>query len=119
MSTAQNLAEADAVTDQKAMRLFRADAEVRRAGGRLFRLTDGVWTDLGHRDSVRVITIAPFGSAYFALTRALPELAAPLAVGDSTLVAGGRVSIKVATAGRQSLTDAELRQLITDFRSAP
>ncbi len=119
MSSAQNLAEADAVADQKAMRLFGTDAEVRRAGGRLFRLMDGVWTDLGHRDTVRVVTIAPFSSAYFSLTRALPELAAPLSVGESTLVAGGRVSIKVATGGRQSLKDDELRQMITDFRSTP
>src|SRR5882762_9348855 len=34
-----------------------------RVGGRLFIIRDGTWTDLGHGDSLRVVTIAPYSDA--------------------------------------------------------
>ncbi len=33
-----------------------------RVGGRLFIMRDGTWTDLGHGDSLRVVTIALYGA---------------------------------------------------------
>ncbi|HYT04323.1 MAG TPA: VIT domain-containing protein, partial [Gemmatimonadales bacterium] len=43
-----------------------------RVGARLFVLRDSVWTDTRHGDSLRVVRVAPFSDAYFALLRALP-----------------------------------------------
>jgi len=37
-------------------------------------MRDGTWTDLGHGDSLRLVTIAPYSDAYFALLKALPDL---------------------------------------------
>src|SRR2546427_5579725 len=45
-----------------------------RVGGRLFIMRDSTWTDLGHGDSLRVVTIAPYSDAYFALLKAVPDL---------------------------------------------
>src|SRR2546430_12080549 len=45
-----------------------------RIGGRLFVWRDSVWTDIAHSDSLRVVNVAAYSDAYFALLRALPEL---------------------------------------------
>lgn len=113
MAKATNLAEADALAER---RLAGGSAEVRRAGGRLFRRQGDVWTDVAHADSLRVVTVAPFSAAYFAVTRALPELREALAVADQALVAGRRASLAVGPAGRTTLTEAELRAFVRDFR---
>ncbi|MGE5745379.1 MAG: VIT domain-containing protein [Gemmatimonadota bacterium] len=88
----------------------------RRAGGRLFILRDSVWTDLGHGDSLPVISVAPFSDAYFALLRAVPELR-PAALLGQVLVAGRRVSIKIAAGGKEAWRAGELEALVRDFRS--
>jgi len=88
----------------------------RRAGGRLFILRDSVWTDLGHGDSLPVISVAPFSDAYFALLRAVPELR-PAAVLGQVLVAGRRVSIKIAAGGKEAWRAGEMEALVRDFRS--
>lgn len=116
MRDASSLAEADAVADEKLATLWRNDRELRRVGGRIFRETAGVWTDVAHGDSLRVMSIAPFSAAYFAVTRALPELSQSLSVGESVVIAGRKASVKIAAGGRQSLTDLELRSLVRDFR---
>jgi len=115
MREARSLAEADAVADEKLASLAN-DQEVRRAGGRIFRQTAGVWTDVGHGDSLRVLSIAPFSAAYFAVVRALPEVGQSLAVGESVVIAGQRASIRIASDGLQSLGTLELRNLVRDFR---
>lgn len=116
MREARSLAEADAVAEDKLADLSRNDVEVRRAGGRIFRQKAGVWTDVAHGDSLRVLDIAPFSSAYFAVVRALPELSPSLGVGESLVIAGQRASVRIAAGGRQSLSDQELRSLVRDFR---
>jgi Ca-activated chloride channel family protein len=88
----------------------------RRAGGRLFILRDSVWTDLGHGDSLPVISVAPFSDAYFALLRAVPELR-PAAILGQVLVAGRRVSVKIAAGGKEAWRAGELDALVRDFRS--
>lgn len=113
MAKATNLAEADALAER---RLAGGSAEVRRAGGRLFRRQGDVWTDVAHADSLRVVTVAPFSAAYFAVTRALPELREALAVADQALVAGRRASLAVGPTGRTTLAEAELRAFVRDFR---
>lgn len=116
MRDARTLAEADAVAEDKLASLSRNDREVRRAGGRIFRQVAGVWTDVAHGDSLRVLTIAPFSAGYFAVVQALPELSQSLGVGESVLIAGQRASIRIGAGGRQSLSDVELRSLVRDFR---
>ncbi|MBK8002904.1 MAG: VWA domain-containing protein [Gemmatimonadetes bacterium] len=113
MAKATNLAEADALAER---RLAGESAEVRRAGGRLFRRQGDVWTDVAHADSLRVVTVAPFSAAYFAVTRALPELREALAIADQALVAGRRASLAVGPTGRTTLAEAELRAFVRDFR---
>ncbi|HVO35960.1 MAG TPA: VWA domain-containing protein, partial [Gemmatimonadales bacterium] len=89
---------------------------VRRAGGRLFVRTDGGWTDVAHRDSLKVVAVAPYSDAYFALARALPEIAPCLGVGDDLLVAGRRVSIRFTSSGRTLWGPGELERAVRDFR---
>jgi Ca-activated chloride channel homolog len=88
----------------------------RRVGGRLFVWRDSVWTDIAHGDSLRVVTVAPFSDAYFALLRALPELAKPATLEPAVLVTGRRVSIKIEAGGKSDWAADELRRLVREFR---
>jgi Ca-activated chloride channel homolog len=88
-----------------------------RVGGRMFTWRDSTWTDIAHGDSLRVVTIAPFSDAYFALLRALPELRGPATLEPAVLVAGRQVSLKIAAGGKTTWTDGELAALVRDFRS--
>lgn len=90
-------------------------SEIRRAGGRLLALRDGVWTDLARRDSVTTKTIAPFSAAYFALVRARPALKPALAVGTPILLAGRSVSLKVAEGGAAEWAPGELARFLQEF----
>jgi Ca-activated chloride channel family protein len=114
LSQATTLAEAEAAAEDKLEALGSRD--LRRVGGRVFAEVGGVWTDVNHGDSLRVTTVAPFSKAYFAIVRALPELGPSLKVGDTLLVAGRRVSLKIAAGGRESLSDAEVREFVKAFR---
>src|SRR5467141_1450753 len=88
-----------------------------RIGGRLFILRDSTWTDLGHGDSLRVVSIAPYSDAYFALLKALPDLREAAALEPAVLVAGRRASIKIETGGKTRWLPGELERLVRDFRS--
>ncbi len=87
-----------------------------RAGGRLYILRDGVWTDLAALDSLRTITVAPFSDAYFALLRSLPELTPAVGLTPAVVVAGRRVNIKIAAGGTESWNGGELERIVVDFR---
>src|SRR2546422_9327480 len=78
----------------------------------LFR---SVWTDTRHGDSLRVVRVAPFSDAYFALLRALPELVKPAALAPAVLVAGRRVSIKIESGGKTAWADGDLERLVGGF----
>ena len=93
----------------------RTAKDVTRAGGRIFTERDGVWTDVAHQDSMRVTTIAPFSPAYFALVRARPSLRPALAVGTPVLIAGRRVSLKVADGGLSEWTAGALQRFLQEF----
>jgi hypothetical protein len=87
-----------------------------RVGGRLFIMRDSTWTDLGHGDSLRVVSIAPYSEAYFAVLKALPDLREVAALEPGVLVAGKRVSIKIGTGGKTTLNPGELERLVREFR---
>ncbi len=122
MTGASNLAAADHVAKMRMTEIAVAGVAgpsaraVRRAGGRLFVQTDSGWTDAAHRDSLKVVAVAPYSDAYFALVRALPEIAPCLGVGEDVLVAGRRASIRFTAAGRASWQAGELDGLVRAFR---
>ena len=87
-----------------------------RVGGRLFIMRDGTWTDLGHGDSLRVVTIAPYSDAYFALLKALPDLQDVATLEPAVLVAGRRASIKIGAGGKTQWNPGELERLVRAFR---
>jgi Ca-activated chloride channel family protein len=118
LSTAQTVAEAEAAIEGKMADLAGGRSDLRRVGGRMFSQIGGVWTDVNHRDSLRIVTVAPFSKAYFAVARALPEIGASLKVGESVVVAGRKASLKVASGGQETLSDAELRDFVRAFRGA-
>ncbi len=89
---------------------------VRRVGGRLFVQSDGVWTDASQRDSLKVVEVAPFSDAYFALVRALPEIAPCLGVGEQVIVAGRRASVKITATGLVAWEPGRLEALVRAFR---
>jgi Ca-activated chloride channel family protein len=84
--------------------------------GRLFVLKEGVWTDLMHGDSLRVVSVAPYSSAYFALLERAPELKPYVARFEHVLVAGRRVSIRIAEGGSATMSAADLARLVEQFR---
>jgi Ca-activated chloride channel family protein len=86
-----------------------------RVGGRLFIMRDSTWTDLNHGDSLRVVSIAPYSEAYFALLKALPDLR-EVATLDLVLVAGRRASIKIEVGGKTQWNPGELERLVREFR---
>jgi hypothetical protein len=87
-----------------------------RVGGRLFIMRDSTWTDLGHGDSLHVVSIAPYSEAYFALLRALPDLREAAALEPAVLVAGRRASIKIGEGGKTRWNPGELERLVREFR---
>ena len=91
-------------------------SRTQRVGGRVFAWRDGVWTEIAHGDSVRVVSVAAFSDAYFALLRALPELVQPATLEPAVLVAGRRVSVKIEAGGTTEWASGELAKLVSDFR---
>ncbi|PYP40465.1 MAG: hypothetical protein DMD48_03615 [Gemmatimonadetes bacterium] len=116
----RSMAEAVVVVDSASFdELRRAHSGInptQRVGGRLFIMRDGTWTDLGHGDSLRVVTIAPYSDAYFALLKALPDLRDAATLEPAVLVAGRRASIKIGEGGKTSWLPGELERLVREFR---
>jgi len=104
-SAADSLSRGRAATENK----------TRRAAGRVFVWRDSTWTDIAHGDSLRVVNVAAFSDAYFALLRALPELMQAATLEPAVLVAGRRVSIKIGASGKTTWTDGELERLVREF----
>jgi Ca-activated chloride channel family protein len=89
--------------------------QAQHVAGRLFVDRSGVWTDLRHADSLRVVTIAPFSAAYFEVLRQLPELTPIVQRFDRVLVAGHAVSIRFETGGKAAVS--EIAGVVARFRS--
>lgn len=115
LSQAASLAEADVAAETK-FEALRSSDELKRVGSRVFRKDKDVWTDIAHADTLRVLTVAPFSPAYFAVVRAIPELTSSLQVDTPVLVAGKKASIKVASGGKEKLSDSELQEFVRQFR---
>jgi hypothetical protein len=70
---------------------------------------------VAHRDSLKVTTIAPFSRAWFALIEARPALKSALAAGTPLLLAGRRVSLKVADGGTSEWAPGALDSFLKEF----
>lgn len=119
LSAAGSVAEARKAAEQRFEATIAASLEseeVRIMGGRTFRMRDHVWTDAAHGDSLNVITIAPYSGAWFELARALPEIRDLLSESENILVAGQRVSVKVADGGITEWSPGALTRFIRDYR---
>ena len=122
LAGAGNLAAADKVAAVRAAEITAnapgQGAALRRVGGRLFQRRDGVWTDAAFRDTLKVTRVQAFSDAYFALVRALPELAAWLGAGDEVVIAGRQASVRIGATGQGVWRPGELEALVRAFRGA-
>jgi Ca-activated chloride channel family protein len=117
-SARASAAQRQAVTmaDTDALLVAGADASTRVVGGRVYVQRAGGWrdrrfdTDPGWRPALTV-RLRAYSDAWFALTRALPDLAEPFALGEQLLLRGARVRIEVAPDGRETLDEATLRRV--------
>jgi len=115
----KSLAAADAAANE---RLAKAPAPTgaavapKRIAGRVFVLRDGTWTDVSYIAGRPVAAVAPFSQAYFALVRALPELAPWLTAGDTIIIAGVRTSIRIDAAGISEWRGDRLATTVREFR---
>ena len=89
--------------------------EVKRVGGKLFAKDKGVWTDLAHRDTLKVTTIAPFSRAWFDLAAARPMLKSALSAGTPLLLAGTRASLKIAEDGVTEWAPGQMARFLQEF----
>jgi len=94
-------------------------AAARVVAGRIFRWDEGVWKDVAHPESGPVVQVKAYSAAYFGLLKALPELRPVLRELDPVLVAGGRVSIQIGDQGAETLSEAQMNDMVTRFRQAP
>ncbi len=90
--------------------------QARGVAGRLFMEEDGVWVDLTHTDSMRTVSIAPYSEAYFTLVRLAPELKPYLQQLEQVVVAGTRLSFRIAEGGAETMSEAQVRRLVEAFR---
>ena len=85
----------------------------RRVGDAVFVWRDSVWVDTRYRgdSTLRVVAIAPYSAAYFAVLDAVPGLRPVFAIGDRVVVVGRGVVVRVETAGATTVSDADLAAL--------
>lgn len=119
MAATANVAGMSRRADLEAAKVAQSSGrEVLRSGSRLFVRDGEQWTDVNHHDSLRVVVVAPYSPAWFAVARALPELREALAASDRVTIAGGRASIRVSPEGATTLSAAALDRLVRDIRGS-
>ena len=97
--------------------LVASGSAARRVGNRVFVMTDGRWTDARYTSGMTTRAVAPYSDAWFALARAIPELADVFALGDRVVVvAGGTLAIEVTDQGATTLTAAQVAELERAWR---
>ncbi|MEO8449599.1 MAG: VIT domain-containing protein [Gemmatimonadota bacterium] len=119
MGRARTLDDVAGSADSRLRELARdagGAAELKRVGERVFARRGNVWTDVAHRTSLQVMTIAAMSPAYFELARGLPELTPALALGGEIIVAGKAVSIRIAPEGIAAWQGDALADLVRRFR---
>ncbi len=117
LAKAKSLAAADAAVERD-LNASAVRGERKRVGGRLFAKVGSVWTDVAHTDSLEIVDVAPFSPAWFALTRALPEVVPLLAAGEEVLVSGRRISVRTTASGLREWPAGRLDRLVREFRGS-
>lgn len=112
---ATSLARLEAA-DEAVLRGRAHGPATRHLAGRLFAQRNGVWTDLYHADTLRVVKIEAFSPAYFDLLVKLPELKPYWQALDRVLVSGNRVSIEIGPTGDRTLPAVEVDRIVRAFR---
>lgn len=88
----------------------------RVVGGRRFRQESDVWIDTAHVRTARIVHLEPFSAAWVEVLTRLPELRPMGHAFESVIVAGARVSIRLAPGGVARLDAAAMQALVADFR---
>ena len=92
-----------------------ASVAQRVVAGRAFTQRAGVWEDAA-AGKQKVLDVAVYSEAYFALLQALPELRQYVAELPQVSVAGKAVTVRFVTKGVTKLSAAEVTRTITEFR---
>jgi hypothetical protein len=74
-----------------------------------------VWTDTGAASKANQIRIKPFSPAYFKLIEEIPELREIVAIGDQITVAGKSIVIAITSSGVETLSDSDLRRIVSQW----
>jgi hypothetical protein len=110
MVSAQKLTESKVAADA-------AGRSVRIVAGRGFtQQRDSTWQD-SRQGTQRVVKIQTFSPAYFEVLKALPEVALVAQQLPEVLIAGERASVQFDASGTTQLAAADLRRLVTEFRT--
>jgi Ca-activated chloride channel family protein len=87
----------------------------RSAGGRVFQMHNGIWTDLRMTPQMRRVKVKPYSAAYFKLLEMIPELREAFAVGEAVIVVGRAIAVEVSNGGEESLTERELESVRSNW----
>ncbi|MBW3534031.1 MAG: VIT and VWA domain-containing protein [Gemmatimonadetes bacterium] len=107
--------EAD-MAEAEAKLAAAAPADARAVAGRLFRRSDGVWTEVGIPDDLPVVAVRRFSRAWFDLLEALPELAAPSTRLEKVVVRGRALAVHLGDEGEETLDSVAIRRIVDGFR---
>jgi hypothetical protein len=99
--------------------LPRADGleATRTVAGHRFRKVEGAWVDERYNSSVPTVRLRAFGTAYFRLLAAHPDIKAILALGDRvTWSSPSGTALVIDKQGRDDVPDEALNRLFSDSR---
>lgn len=97
--------------DELMVRATSKTSDQRVVAGRVLRLQDGVWTEVGLDPDAPTLRVKRFGEAWFELMRLLPELESALQL-ERIALAGVGLTLEVDADGVESL-DTDTRSEIT------
>ena len=82
-----------------------AGPAIEQVGGRAFVRRDGAWVDTRYHEPYagRVVRVRPYSAAYFAVLDAAPVVAPWLALGDTVVVVGRGVVVRVEADGDETV----------------
>jgi Ca-activated chloride channel family protein len=115
-SSASDLRAAEKQLEAELEELDNEIEPTKAVGGRIFRLRDGMWTDVAFAAEARLIEIEAYSAAYFDLVRTLPELELVLRELGTVTVAGAELGLRVSSEGRDELSASELTEIVNRFR---
>jgi hypothetical protein len=86
------------------------------AMGRMFALVDGEWQDaVPAGQATRIVRVAAYSAAYFALLDRLPALKEAFAIGERVAVQGRAVRVVLDAKGDSTLTAGALDAIVRDW----